>query len=128
MNSREQFEQWAIADAATQGVVLAPLRNGDWYNETGGSYLNTAWAAWQSAKGYIPVRKMGNYGRAYDMPEDRRAYSYKDQPDNQGAYRIGLAANNLKQPCGDLIDKGLALLAELEAQGYGIFELEKPKC
>lgn len=75
----------------------------------------------------IPVRKMGCYGAAYDSPEDCRAYSYKDQPDNQGAYRIGLAANNLKQPCGDLIDKGLALLAELEAQGYGIFEMEKKK-
>lgn len=51
MNSRDQFERWAISDAVTQGVSLALRRNGDWYFEEGiTSYLNTAWAAWQAAR------------------------------------------------------------------------------
>lgn len=125
MDTREQFEKWYATSWDETGGEPVNSFNKDERGQYTDTYVHEFWAVWQSAKGYIPVRKMGNYGRAYDMPEDRRAYSYKDQPDNRGAYRVGLAANNLKQPCGDLIDKGLALLKELEAQGYGIFELEQ---
>lgn len=60
MGSREQFEKWAIEDAATQNVVIAPRRNGAWYFEDGeSSYLNTAWAAWQGSRKALVVDLRG---------------------------------------------------------------------
>lgn len=51
-------------------------------------------------------------------------YSYKNQPENVEAWRFGEACSKAsKQPAGDYIDSGLALLQELEAKGYGIVQL-----
>lgn len=51
-------------------------------------------------------------------------YSYKNQPGNVEAWRFGEACSKAsKQPTGDYIDSGLALLRELEAKGYGIVQL-----
>ena len=64
------------------------------------------------------------YGEAYDMPGTLRAYSYKHQPGNQKAWRLGEALRKAaKMPTGDYIDTGLNLLKALEDSGFGVFEL-----
>ena len=51
--------------------------------------------------------------------------TYKRQPNNVEAWRLGeacsLAAADPK--CGDYIDRGLILLRELQAKGYGVVGL-----
>ncbi|MNO61327.1 hypothetical protein D3C76_519740 [compost metagenome] len=77
--------------------------------------------------GQVPVIQMcqlGIYGKAYDGPETKRAYTYADQPNNQGAWRLGEATRAAMQTtAGDPIDRGLVLLRELQAKGFGVFEL-----
>jgi hypothetical protein len=68
--------------------------------------------------------KLGAYGSAFDGPEDRRAYTYTDQPANLAAWKLGNAAARVAAG-GDPIDRGLSLLKELEAEGFGVFELVK---
>lgn len=71
------------------------------------------------------IRLVGRYGAAYDPPETRRAYTYVEQPDNLGAYRLGSACVAAAQePGGDFIDQGLSLLKALSNRGFGVFELE----
>ena len=71
-------------------------------------------------------RMMGMYGAAYDGPKDARAYTFKHQPGNQSAWQMGKAASAAaKEPGGDYIDGGLALLRHLEAEGFGVFVLVK---
>lgn len=73
----------------------------------------------------IQVRKLGIHGNAYDGPEARRAYTYTEQPDNQDAWRLGEATSAASLAnAGDLIDRGLVLLRELQANGFGVFELD----
>lgn len=69
--------------------------------------------------------KIGIYGSVYDDKDTIRAYTYRHQPNNDVAYRLGLAltsalANNKS---GDSIDNGLWLLKELESHGLGVFTL-----
>lgn len=72
----------------------------------------------------IQVCKLGTYGKAYDLPETKRAYTYDEQPDNLGASRLGRAATSASAAtAGDHIDRGLVLLRELQAKGFGVFEL-----
>lgn len=73
------------------------------------------------------TRKLGIYGRAYDLPETKRAYTYRHQPDNVMSWRLGAALELAQQrgPGGDLIDAGLNLLAALEQQGFGVFEIDR---
>lgn len=68
------------------------------------------------------IIKLGLYGRAFDGPQDRRAYTYQHQPDNLDAGKLGRAAASTS-PGGDSIDHGLSLLKELQARGFGVFEL-----
>lgn len=72
----------------------------------------------------VPVQtiKLGLYGRAFDTPQTRRAYTYQEQPDNLGAYKLGRAVLHAASG-GDSIDYGLSLLKQLQAQGFGVFEL-----
>jgi len=74
------------------------------------------------APGAGQVIKIGSYGKAFDLAGDRRAYTYKHQPDNATAWQIGDASSRAEAG-GDLIDRGLSLLKVLEAQGFGVFEL-----
>ena len=68
-------------------------------------------------------RTLGIYDKAYDMPGPRRAYTYKHQPDNTGAWRLGRAA--WKRPKGgDYIDFGLWHLKALQEEGFGVFEIQ----
>lgn len=69
--------------------------------------------------------KLGLHGKAFDGPKDRRAYTYAEQPDNAVAWKLGQAAARAAAG-GDPIDHGLALLKELQAEGFGVFELPKP--
>ncbi len=52
-------------------------------------------------------------------------YTYKCQPQNVPAWRMGEACSTAaKDPkCGDYIDRGLILLRELEARGFGVVPL-----
>lgn len=66
--------------------------------------------------------KLGLHGREYDTPQTRRAYTYREQPDNIGAYKLGRAVLRAASG-GDSIDYGLSLLKHLQAEGFGVFEL-----
>lgn len=55
-----------------------------------------------------------------------KVFTYKDQPtDNVDCWQLGeacrLAADDKK--CGDYIDRGLILLRELQAKGYGVVKI-----
>lgn len=70
----------------------------------------------------VPTIKLSLYGRAFDTPKTRRAYTYREQPDNIGAYKLGRAVLRAASG-GDSIDYGLSLLKQLQAEGFGVFEL-----
>lgn len=70
----------------------------------------------------VPTIKLGIYGKAFDSPQTRRAYTYREQPDNIGAYKLGRAVLRAASG-GDSIDYGLSLLKHLQAEGFGVFEL-----
>ncbi len=59
------------------------------------------------------------------MPVDKRVFTHNAQPsDNLDAHRLGKACRAAADaPAGDYIDRGLVLLRELQAQGYGIVKL-----
>lgn len=73
----------------------------------------------------IQVCKLGITGRHYDAPQETRAYSYDDQPENMVASRLGRAAMVSLGGCGDAIDLGLRFLHSLQEAGFGVFELPK---
>lgn len=55
-----------------------------------------------------------------------KVMTYTDQPsDNVECWRIGEACRKASDDpkCGDYIDRGLILLRELEAKGYGVVKL-----
>ncbi|MFD1557040.1 hypothetical protein ACFSHT_15675 [Paraburkholderia silviterrae] len=55
---------------------------------------------------------------------DTKPFTYQHQPDNVGAWRMGEACRKAADaPAGDYIDRGLVLLNELQAKGYGIVAL-----
>lgn len=76
----------------------------------------------------LEVRTLGNYGVAYDPPGKHRAYTYEHQPGNVEASRLGSAClQAAAASAGDTIDRGLGLLKELQAQGFGVFETESSR-
>jgi len=76
----------------------------------------------------LQVCKIGIYGKAYDSPETKRAYTFDDQPGNVEAHKLGQAVNLAAlSPGGDLIDQGLSLLRALSGEGFGVFEIDKVK-
>jgi hypothetical protein len=67
---------------------------------------------------------IGAKGSAFDAPETKRAYTYKEQPGNAVASKLGRACEAAnKQRAGDNIDRGLGLLQELQKEGFGVFAL-----
>jgi hypothetical protein len=55
-----------------------------------------------------------------------KVFTYKQQPtDNLDAWKLGEACRKAadEPKCGDYIDRGLILLRELEALGYGVVKL-----
>lgn len=67
---------------------------------------------------------VGMKGSAYDSPETKRAYTYEHQPHNVVAWKLGEACSNASRAqAGDYIDRCLVLLKELQAAGYGVFDL-----
>ncbi|WP_347558524.1 hypothetical protein [Robbsia sp. KACC 23696] len=69
-------------------------------------------------------RKLGTYGSAYDSRDTYRAYTYHHQPGNVAASRLGGACvAAIAVNAGDSIDRGLGLLKELQASGFGVFEI-----
>ena len=76
----------------------------------------------------VSIYKLGIYGKAYDVPGTRRAYTYQHQPDNLGASKLGGACfAAFKAGGGDYIDYGLGLLKQLELRGFGVYELDESK-
>lgn len=68
--------------------------------------------------------RLGNFGKAFDGPGEKRAYTYNDQPGNVVAWRLGVASRGpAHQKGGDHIDFGLGLLLDLQEQGFGVFEI-----
>lgn len=65
---------------------------------------------------------LGMKGSAFDLPTQRRAYTYAEQPGNVAAWRIGEALAQASRG-GDPIDAGLSLLRMLQERGFGVFEL-----
>jgi hypothetical protein len=67
---------------------------------------------------------VGMKGSAFDLPTTKRAYTYVQQPDNVNAYKLGRACEAAaKKSAGDGIDRGLALLQELQKEGFGVFDI-----
>jgi len=56
---------------------------------------------------------------------EKQPITYKNQPNNQGAWRLGEACQTAATDpkCGDLIDRGLILLLALQNKGYGVVPL-----
>ncbi|WP_165669757.1 hypothetical protein [Metapseudomonas otitidis] len=77
-------------------------------------------------EGYrIQVCKLGRFGAAYDPTGTHYAYTYTDQPDNVAAMKLGrAAAANATKSHGDEIDRGLHLLRMLQAEGFGVFDID----
>lgn len=72
----------------------------------------------------ILARTLGLHGAAFDPPGRHRAYTYQHQPGNGAAYRLGIACDKAAAGrAGDLIDRGLGLLKELQEVGYGVFDV-----
>lgn len=86
------------------------------------SELRAALSAQKSAHVSVPECKLGIRGRAYDAPSVCRAYTYTEQPNNDHACKLGKSASAVKAG-GDYIDAGLSLLEQLQANGFGVFEL-----
>ncbi|KGP00553.1 hypothetical protein JT27_15650 [Alcaligenes faecalis] len=90
-----------------------------------GKALFSASVSAQPASISLEVCTLGNYGAAYDLPGKRRAYTYEHQPGNIKASRLGSAClEAAAASAGDTIDRGLGLLKELQAQGFGVFDVE----
>lgn len=55
----------------------------------------------------------------------RPVWTYKNQPNNVDCWGIGEACRKAADDpkCGDYIDRGLILLKELQAKGYGLVGL-----
>ncbi|CUI26467.1 hypothetical protein [Achromobacter xylosoxidans] len=68
------------------------------------------------------TRTLGAYGAAFDLPGPHRAFTYRHQPGNIGAHRLGAAWQKAASgSSGDLIDRGLGLLKALQEVGFGVF-------
>lgn len=66
---------------------------------------------------------LGIQGKAFDLPEQRRAYTYDEQPGNVVAMQIGRAVREaMKEQHGDSIDLGLIMLRHLQSHKLGVFE------
>lgn len=67
---------------------------------------------------------VGIKGSVFDLPTTKRAYTYAEQPGNVVASRLGRSCDAAAlQSAGDGIDRGLALLQELQKEGFGVFNL-----
>lgn len=78
-----------------------------------------------AARAPVQTCQIGIYGKAYDGPEVTRAYTYRHQPDNVGASKLGQACYHaIQKPGGDSIDLGLGLLKHLQDAGFGVFEVQ----
>lgn len=61
-------------------------------------------------------------------PEADLVLTHNRQPDNIGAWKLGDACHKAGHAAsGDYIDRGLALLKELQAKGYGVVALTEPQ-
>lgn len=111
---RFEGEEWKYCTIAHHLLVQAHPK--EWPH-----YETRALYAQPPAVG-VPTIKLGIYGKAFDSPQTRRAYTYREQPDNIGAYKLGRAVLRAASG-GDSIDYGLSLLKQLQAEGFGVFEL-----
>lgn len=66
-----------------------------------------------------PACKLRDYGF------NEGPWTYKNQPGNVGAWAMGSACRKAAEDpnCGDYIDRGLILLRELQAEGFGVYAI-----
>ena len=67
---RDQFEAWAIKDAASTGRSLKFERGGEWYLGKDHQQMNLGWAAWQASREAVVV----------ELPEPDLPEVYADEP------------------------------------------------
>ncbi|WP_434774754.1 hypothetical protein [Pseudomonas oryzihabitans] len=104
---------------ATPAAVLALL------NELDQLKAENAQLKAQAGKSVGPLT-LGIRGKAFDPAGTHRAYTYAEQPDNLGAWRLGEALVEAHAaPAGDHIDGGLGLLKALQLRGFGVFEMDQ---
>ena len=117
----EEFMQRreARADVRASAERSAPKCDGD---HGGGQCQDPE--CWNGGEPSAPTALLlGIRGKAFDQPGTHRAYTYTEQPGNDEAYRLGQAVANAK-PGGDAIDHGLSLLKQLQAAGFGVFDIK----
>lgn len=105
-------------DQSTDDLMALAIREGAWSESAAAPCLP------DQVGGKVGPFKLGLYGKAFDAPGTRRAYTYDHQPNNMDAHALGsalIAAH--AAPRGDAIDAGLSLLLHLQSQGFGVFEI-----
>jgi hypothetical protein len=86
LKMREEFEVWAIKDAASTDKALKFERGGEWYLGKDHQVMNLGWAAWQASRETLVI----------DLPSDTcikiNNYTPFEMRDffEQSARRIGL--------------------------------------
>jgi hypothetical protein len=65
---REEFEVWAIKDAASTGKTLSFERGGEWYLGKDHQAMNLGWAAWQASREILVIElpQIVAYEAGYD--------------------------------------------------------------
>jgi len=77
-----------------------------------------------AAHARVAAPVQGVMGAEVAGERNRGVLTYKNQPGNVGAWRLGEACRNAADaPAGDPIDRGLLLLKELQERGYGVVAL-----
>ena len=58
---REEFEAWAVLDAASTDKALKFAREGEWYMGKDHQVMNLGWAAWQASREALVVKWPDHY-------------------------------------------------------------------
>ena len=122
-------ESWVEVCCGNYANCLKPCTpRGEWLAKQSARMLHQLKAA--EALAEQPAQQepvaciIGTKGSAFDLPTAKRAYTYAEQPGNVVAYKIGRACEAaMKQSAWDGIDRGLAMLQELQKEGLGVFDL-----
>jgi len=89
LKMREEFEAWAIKDAASTDKTLSFERGGEWYLGKDHQVMNLGWAAWQASREALVIELTPG-----DLPGD--AIRLENENDQLKAENEAL--RNLKLP------------------------------
>ena len=80
---REEFEAWAIEDAASTDKTLKFERGGEWYLGKDHQVMNLGWAAWQASRESLVIdlpKVIGSLMYSSDVYEAVEAAGLKVKP------------------------------------------------